>query len=188
MLGYKVAKNDDVRVVVTLFISTCAQTNVNRSSVMVKETAKHRANKALVLEIQDSEGKYYDSAVSFNFPEKSLTYKVGETVTEPCFDTDLEVVCGEGIHFFLTRSTAEQYGLSSVQNGVCKSYYDNGIKHELGTFKDGKKHGLFQRWFENGQIDGEATYVDGLRHGLYQRWKEDGTIHEEVNYTNGVKV
>jgi len=188
MFGYKVAKSDDSRVIVTLQIPDDAQTNMGRSSVVVKETAKYRASKAKVLEIQDAEGKNYDSAISFNYPEKSLIYKVGAILMESSYDPDPEIICGEGIHYFLSRTTAEQYGLNSVQNGICISYYDNGNKREEGTFKDGKKHGLFQRWFENGQKDGEATYVDGLRHGLYQRWKEDGTILEEAIYENGEKV
>ena len=82
MIGYKVAKNGEKRVVVTLEIPSDALTNMDRSTVAVKETAKHRASKAKVLKIEDEEGNCYPIAISFNYDKKSLEYKVGELLED----------------------------------------------------------------------------------------------------------
>ena len=45
-------------------------------------------------------------------------------------------------------------------------YYPNGNKKEEGTFKDGKKDGLWTWWYENGQKKKEVTYKDGKQEGI----------------------
>jgi hypothetical protein len=60
MIGYKIAKNGDRRVIVTLEIPADALTNMGRSTVAVRETATYRVNKVIVLKIEDSEGNCYD--------------------------------------------------------------------------------------------------------------------------------
>ena len=56
MRAYKVAEHYDERVIVTLEIPSDAITNIYRESVVVMATAKHRANKAFVVNIKDDEG------------------------------------------------------------------------------------------------------------------------------------
>ena len=106
MIGYKIAKNGDTRVVVTLEIPEDALTNMGRPSVALRETAKHRTNKAKVLAIEDASGTPHTTATSFGYDKKFLTYKVGETIEEPSYNPDPEQVCAEGIHYFLTRRVA----------------------------------------------------------------------------------
>jgi antitoxin component YwqK of YwqJK toxin-antitoxin module len=211
MIGYKIAKNGEKRVVVTLEIPRDALTNMNRSSIAVRDTAKYRANKAKVLKIEDDEGNCYQAATSFSYDKKSLDYKVGELLEESTYNVDPEQVCAEGIHYFLSRRVAELYGLNNLVNGLFECWYDNGQKYEEVPYVDGKrnglyqgwysngqkwdeyvyvdgvKHGLYQNWYENGQICQEVTFVDGNRHGLFQRWGEDGTKLEEATYVNGVR-
>ena len=151
MIGYKIAKNGERRVVVTLEIPSDAPTNMNRSSVVVKDTAKYRANKAKVLKIEDNEGNCYPSATSFNYDKKSLDYKVGEVVEEPSYDKDPEKVYAEGIHYFLNKRVAELFALDEVTNGLFESWHANGRKLEECSYVDGKRNGLYQAWHENGQ-------------------------------------
>ena len=207
MIGYKVAKHGDTRVIVTLEIPEDAQTNMGRSSVAVRETATYRANKAKVLAIEDDSGASYASAASFSYNKKSLTYKVGEMIEEPSFNPDPEKVCAEGIHYFLSRRVAELYSLP-VENGLYQSWHENGQKWEEAHYVDGKHHGLYQSWHPNGQKeiemtcpDGkclywhqngqkymEGTWVNGKRHGLFQRWNKNGTLLEEGIYEHGLNA
>ena len=187
MIGYKIAKNGERRVVVTLEIPSDALTNMNRSTVAVKETAKYRTNKAKVLKIEDNEGNWYSTATSFNYKKKSLEYKIGEVLEEPSYNMDHEIVCAEGIHYFLSRRITELYGLSCIVNGIYEAWYDNGQKWIECSYVDGKICGLLQAWYENGQKWEEYSYVDGKMHGLYQQWNMDGTKIKEETYVYGVR-
>jgi len=185
MIGYKVAKHGDVRVVVTLEIPCDALTNMNRSSIAVKETAKYRANKAKVLKIEDDEGNCYPSATSFGYDKKSLCYKIGEIIEEPTYNTEPEEVSAEGIHYFLNRRVAELYGLDKIANGLFEQWCNNGKKLLEYSYIDGKVHGLYQSWHTNGQKWVECSYDYGKPHGLYQAWYADGKKWEEYSNVDG---
>ena len=184
MIGYKIAKNDITRVIVTLEIPKDAQTNMGRSSVAFPATAKYRASKAKVLAITGAQGAAYATATSFNYDKKSITYTVGEMIEESSYNPDPEKVCAEGIHFFLTRRVAELYGLEKVNNGLYQSWHDNGQMCTEVTYVDRKFHGRYQTWWKNGRTWMEATYIHGKRQ-LYQSWYENGQKEMEVTYRDG---
>ena len=184
MIGYKVAKVGKVRVVITLDIPDDAITNVDRTSVVVKDTAKYRTNKAEVLKIEDEDGKEYTEAITGFYHLESLTYRLNELVEVSDYDMDLEKVCSTGIHFFLTKCVAELYTPYSIENGLFQSWYDNGQKEEEYTLVNGERDGLYQSWYSNGQKFTECTYVNGWIDGLYQRWHENGDKRVECTYVN----
>ena len=187
MIGYKAAKTlkGDVRVLITLEIPEDALTNCNRSNIVVKETAKYRANKVKVLKIEDENGKEYETAKTGFYINKHLIYKLNEIVEEPNFDNNLEEVCSSGIHFFLNKEVASKYDKKSIENGILIKYYDNGNKLEKCTYTNGKKEGLYQQWYSDGNKYIECTYKDGNKEGLYQRWYSNGNKLEECTYKNG---
>lgn len=187
MLAYKLAEYACKRVIVTLQIPPDALTNIDRKSVVVKETAKHRVNKVLVLKIEDEEGNSYDTATSSLYPEKHLTYTVGKLIKEPSFDMDLEKVYTEGIHIFLTRRVAELYLLQFIPNGLFQMWHDNGQKLYEVTYVNGKMEGLYQEWHENGKKHVEVKYVNGKKEGLFQSWHNNGQKECEIRYVNGIK-
>jgi antitoxin component YwqK of YwqJK toxin-antitoxin module len=187
MIGYKVAKVGETRVLITLDIPEDAITNVARTSAVVKGTAKYRTNKAKVVKIEDDDGKEYTEAATGFYVGKSLTYKLNELVEVPEYDMDLEKVCSTGIHFFQTKCVAELYARGSIQNGLYQAWHDNGQIQEESTFVNGRVEGLYQRWYENGQKRLEYTVVNGKLEGLYQTWHENGQKREEAMYVDGVK-
>ncbi len=182
MIGYKVAKNDETRVIITLEIPEDALTNMNRSSVAIKETAKYRTNKAKVLKIEDSEGNTYQSAESGFYYTKKLTYKIGEVIVCEDFDMNLEKICSTGIHFFLDRKLAEEYFLHKLVDGLV-TYHDNGQKMLEISHVDDKK--LIQSWYENGNKEVEYYSVQEQRDGLYNAWYYNGQKRYEINYKIG---
>jgi hypothetical protein len=171
MLGYKAAKSGDTRVLITLEIPEDALTNMARSSVVIRETAKHRTNRAKVLKIEDEKGVSYPSASSAMFPTKEMTYRMGEMVEEPSYTLNSEDVCGEGIHFFLSRKVAELYGLNKVQNGFWQAWHENGRQAAEATFVDGKAQGTYRSWHPDGTKLAEMSFVDGIMHSsVYSPW------------------
>jgi antitoxin component YwqK of YwqJK toxin-antitoxin module len=185
MLGYKVAKSLDKRVVITLEIPEDAITNMKRSNIVKAETAKYRTMKAKVIKIEDSDGKTYNEAVSFNYSKNTLTYKLDEELVCHDFDMNLEDVCSKGIHFFLSKSLAETYGLDSIENGVLISYWQNGVKTNEENFVNGVKHGMILSWYHNEVKKSEAFYVNGIIEGTYTLWYENGFKQKELTQTNG---
>ena len=68
------------------------------------------------------------------------------------------------------------------------TWHENGQKEKEGTYKDGKKDGLWTEWNWDGWKLGEETYKDGkedLR--LKTKWYEDGQKEEEGTYKDGKK-
>ncbi len=175
MIGYKVARNDNDRVIVTLEIPDDALTDMNRRSIIVKETAQYRANKVKVLKIEDSDGKEYTEAESMFYPYACLKYTVGETAVDNYFCRDIEKR-EEGIYFFLSREVAERYGLGTVENGIHKMWHPNGVLEEEFECVNGKHHGKYTSYHDNGVKNIECVYENGALAGVFRRWHENGTM------------
>ena len=54
-----------------------------------------------------------------------------------------------------------------------------------GTYKNGKKDGLYIFWHDNGQKRREGTYKDGKRDGKWTWWNKKGQKVRQKNYKNG---
>jgi hypothetical protein len=190
MIGYKIAQvqlneQDIRRVLVTLEISNDDinfKSNLHRKDIIDATKAKYRCNKAKVLKIEDAEGKEYPEATTHCYQDKKLKYVVGEEVEEMNYNTDIEVVCGEGIHFFLDKEVALLYSLDDVKDGLYQKWWDNGQKLKECTYRDGKLEGIYQEFWENGQKMEETTYRDGKLKGIYQSWFNNGQKWVECTY------
>jgi antitoxin component YwqK of YwqJK toxin-antitoxin module len=171
MLGYKAAKHGDIRVLITLVIPDDAKTNLDRKYIAKKETAKYRTNRAMVLKIEDAEGKSYETATTSIYYDKILIYSVGKVVEEPAFDPVLERVCTKGIHFFLDKHVAELYNLDPSNNdwtGVWKEWYDNGQIKVKMTIENGLIVSTVTGWYESGVKEYESIELEGNnRHSIF---------------------
>ena len=99
-VGWKKAWHDDELVIIKLRVLEDAK----RSSSTGR---KCRCDKAKVLGIYGLDGKEYDDAHSDH--DASFIYKVGETVVSDAFDENRFAECSNGIHFFISRTEAEEY-------------------------------------------------------------------------------
>ena len=190
MIGYKIAKvggEGGIRVVVTLVIPSDAVTNIGRKDIVDVTYAKHRTNKARVIDIEDENRKKYKSARSFNYGDKYLDYKLNTTLIIDDYDMNLDRVCSSGIHFFLHRRCAELYGLECVKNGLFEVWYENGQIKSKCEYVNGQIHGNYTSWHDNGRRWCEVKYNYGLKHGVYKRWWY-GTdqLMEKITYMNGI--
>ena len=82
------------------------------------------------------------------------------------------------------------YKIDGVKNGSYISYESSGIVSEVGTYKDGKKHGTvryFSPIYQSSPMD-IITYKDGIKSGPYQEYYfGSNVVFEEGTYKNGKK-
>ena len=72
--------------------------------------------------------------------------------------------------------------------GKKTNYYRSGKKQLEGSYKEGKKDGLFTWWYDNGQMKQEGKYKDGEPDGLFTLWYENGQKEIERPYKDGYIV
>jgi len=59
------------------------------------------------------------------------------------------------------------------KDGLWTDYYKNGQKRSVKTYKDGRKDGLYNYWHED-VLMYEGTYKEGKENGLWTWWYENG--------------
>jgi antitoxin component YwqK of YwqJK toxin-antitoxin module len=158
MLGYKVAKSGNVRVIITLEIPKDALTNIDRPYVLVKNTASYKTNKVKVISIEDNEGNKYNTAEPLFFTRNKIIYTCGEIIEELEYESDKLEITGRGIHFFLEKDMAKLYGNDKEKNGLYRKWYSNGHLEKEGMYKDGEKYGLWKFWDSEGKLYKEYVY------------------------------
>jgi len=126
--GYKLCGNS----IVTLGIAGTAQTNIYRESCVNYLNAKHRCDKAFVLDIWNLKFGRKEKSVQSDY-DPYFKYTLGTFVHEPEFSNDLEEVCDKGIHFFLREELAETYAdgdiISQEGNDVIMWNDDGELKY-----------------------------------------------------------
>jgi hypothetical protein len=98
---YKKAKSNGKEVIVTLVVSKSAL----RIGGLTER--KIRVSKAKIKSIQTLGGKELFEAVSHH--DSDFVYKTGKWIEVDDFVNDIKVVCGAGIHGFITLKEAKEY-------------------------------------------------------------------------------
>ncbi len=80
---------------------------------------------------------------------------------------------------------------TSVRNGFLDGntvlYYASGLKKEVRSYREGKKHGLWKTWNESGGQTAEASFMDGEKDGAWSVWDDQGIKRYEMFYRKGQK-
>ncbi|MFZ0452178.1 MAG: TonB family protein [Ignavibacteriaceae bacterium] len=77
------------------------------------------------------------------------------------------------------------FNITFAQEGLVKSYYDNGkLKSEI-NFSNNVREGDAKFYYENGNIEEERNYNNGKVEGLVKRYNKDGKLEEVFNIENG---
>ena len=71
------------------------------------------------------------------------------------------------------------------REGMWISFWKNGNIQGEGKFKDGKPNGLSESFYENGQLKERKTYKEGKEEGLVEQFNENGQLEYKGNYKNG---
>ena len=111
LTGYKIASTEDGKRALVTLKTDVSNSNLYRKDIVDKMYAKYRCDKATVVSITicDTDDPV-TCAYSSIYKNKRIKYVVGEDVVEPSYNKDINVVCGEGIHFFLSKEVAMLYG------------------------------------------------------------------------------
>ena len=54
-----------------------------------------------------------------------------------------------------------------------------------GSFKDGRRHGLWETFHQNGLLLSKGNFKDGERDGPWESFNTDGSLKEILNYKDG---
>lgn len=187
MLGYKIGSHNLIRVLITIEIPEDAYTNLNRNSVVVRETAMYRCNKAKVLKIEDKYGVEYYTAETKAY---RTTYTLGETLFIQDYDMNVEETCAPGIHFFLDKTVAELYNNpDTFRNGHYREWYSNGQMSREGYYYNSKKVGVWSGWHTNGQLQNKHVYdIKGRKHGVFLNCHDNGHPYLEGRFDRGNQI
>tara|TARA_Y100000741_G_scaffold278856_1_gene218635 strand:+ start:220 stop:597 length:378 start_codon:yes stop_codon:yes gene_type:complete len=77
---------------------------------------------------------------------------------------------------------------NSIERIKKETFYFNGQKQELMTYKDGYKNGKWVQWDESGIKRGEGNYKDGERDGKWYEWNSNGKKKRDGIFKNGKMI
>ncbi len=72
--------------------------------------------------------------------------------------------------------------------GECFQNYPSGQKGMEGSFKDGKRDGIWNWYYDDGSRKRETNYRWGKMHGLSIIWYKNGQKRSEIVYDMGQNV
>ena len=73
----------------------------------------------------------------------------------------------------------------SPQDGIVKSYFDDGSLLQKTTYKKGKREGLQEFYHENGQKFSKGYFKNDESEGLWEYFREDGKLGFTGHYKDG---
>lgn len=141
--------------IVKLSIPADAVTNEGRPGVVNRDTAKFKSTKALVVSIHTFSGSKVREAFSQYDP--MFKYKVGRVVISNIDG----LICGEGIHYYLTPVIYFTGVASKGYTGHLTRYYDSGRIMEEGDYFHGNQEGRWIGYDETGQVCRMVFYSMG---------------------------
>jgi hypothetical protein len=166
------------------------RTNETRNNVRDAQYAKFRANKLKVLVIFSIKNPSKRMRAIINeYAMTQIKYKVNKIVRPDAFDNNLNVVCGNGVHYFKSIDAAFywDWGARRFTSGQWCQWYENGQIVYKGDYQNRKKIGHWCKWYENGQIAREGDYQNGKEIGHWRSWHSNGQIVYEGDYQNDGK-
>jgi antitoxin component YwqK of YwqJK toxin-antitoxin module len=191
---------NNIRVLITLFIPIRAKTNMTRKNVTNKLYAKYRCDVAKVILIIDENNITYNSAKSAYYFEP-IIYIVGNTIKSE-FDENINIVTGKGIHFFIDKLVALNYNKpileqkwpasrpNTLYTNLYKSFYPNGHLRERISYTL-KNNEIYQKyievWYENGVRKYSQSLILDERNGMFNEWYKNGQFKSSCNYLNDAK-
>lgn len=140
--------------------------NEMRKDIYDPNFAKFRANRLFVKDIIHYKLKTHLSFLPHKNDCTKIVYMINSCAKADKFESNLEEICTNGIHYFLTLEAAFYYELKTIKTGTVYEYYSNGrLKNEF-NFKQNKKDGFQFEFAQNGTLLTHSTYNKGKRHGI----------------------
>jgi len=76
------------------------------------------------------------------------------------------------------------------ENGVFKTYHDNGNIREEGYYVDGQLQGTFREYDESGKLIVQCNFKDHKLNGKFTKWRnvDLGILEETAMYKDDIKL
>ncbi len=68
---------------------------------------------------------------------------------------------------------------------VFMTYYESGRLKERGTFRNGRREGIWEQYAENGALLARASFRDGHRNGTWEFRDARNELKGRLTYTDG---
>jgi len=100
--------------------------------------------------------------------------------------TDNQLFSGYVYQLFPNGDTEFVKGfINGLEEGIQKSWHNNGQLAERRFYTGGKKQGVQQSWWPNGRQRFSYTATKDEYNGELKEWDEKGMLYIDFNYTNG---
>lgn len=187
-IGYKKCRDN-----IMLKLEILGKNNEKRENAVVPEFAKMRSSKVKVLKIYklhfNQKGKRVETVMNHVTAQSKhdikFKYKFNEIIEVDTYDENIENVCSQGIHYFMSEEAAYYYDFTP-QNGICKRWYDNGVLMYQFNCRYGKRNGIKKEWFDTGILKSQENYLRDILHGKTKTWYHDGKLQCVINYKWGI--
>ena len=109
---------------------------------------------------------YFSSTIKKHLP---FIFLSGVLVLNSCStDSSKEIITKDSL------STNASQKNPDIINGEELKYYDNGIIQIKGSYKFGKREGIWASYYKSGKLWSELTYKEGIKNGPTTTWFENG--------------
>jgi antitoxin component YwqK of YwqJK toxin-antitoxin module len=71
------------------------------------------------------------------------------------------------------------------KQGYWEDYYDNGVLHFKGSYKNGNRDGYWEYYYSNGNLWCSGSYKDSEMEGEWEFYWDNGSLKERRIYDNG---
>ena len=71
------------------------------------------------------------------------------------------------------------------KHGLWETFYKTGLLREIEHFKDGKKHGVWEEYYGTGLLSFRVHFIDGKKDGLSETYHSNGMLRFIGNYKDG---
>ncbi|SVE57313.1 uncharacterized protein METZ01_LOCUS510167, partial [marine metagenome] len=82
----------------------------------------------------------------------------------------------------ITEKTLQGTFRNGKKDGLWVEYYEDGQLSYKGTYKDGKQDGPWVYYSDKGQLQSKGTYRDGEGTGPWVYYHDNGQLWEKGNY------
>ena len=83
-----------------------------------------------------------------------------------------------------TVTVIKKSGVYDDDNGLKKTYYNDGTIEKEFYLKDGKLNGVGKAYYSNGQLSVYSNFINGKKQGTSKEYDEEGNTTAEYNYIN----
>lgn len=167
------------------------KTNEDRAHVFNKACAKFRASELKVIDIfKVNDPNITKAFIISSYKGKCTMYQVGKITKPDSYDTDIDEICTNGLHYFKTPGAAFHYSckLDESYTGVWINYYDDGGKSNEGYLVNGYRHGEWTTYYINEIKHVITNYINGSKSGNYVKHYQNGKIEEKGQYEYERKI